>query len=154
MCKPAGMIKTSVIDAARNFLSTVWGGIPPSDAALAAALDRLFVAYHDIQPLEVTYSELAPPEQEWNSLYNEVAKRFPDYGLYPILNPLEVYEPTLMMADSIDDIADITKDMRDTIWLGKHVGLDQAHSSYVQFYFHWGQHARELSLYLHARQFR
>ena len=71
-----------------------------------------------------------------------------------ILNPLEVYEPTLMMADSIDDIADITKDMRDTIWLGKHVGLDQAHSSYVQFYFHWGQHARELSLYLHARQFR
>lgn len=148
------MKQSPAIDAARNFLNTVWDGIPPSDATLAVALDRLFIAYHDIQPVEVTHSDLAPSEQEWKPLYDEVAKRFPDYGLYPILDPLEVYDPTLMMANAVDDIADITKDMRATVWLGKHLGLDQAHSAYAQFYFHWGQHARELSLYLHARQFR
>ncbi len=84
----------------------------------------------------------------------EVAKRFPDYGFYSNCDPLEVYDPPMMLADAIDDIADITQDMRSTVWIGEHIGLERADSFYRGFYFHWGRHARELSTYLHARQFR
>jgi hypothetical protein len=58
-----------------------------------------------------------------------------------------------MMGDAIDDLADLTLDMREVVWLAEHVGLDDAHWSFRLHYFHWGRHARELALYLHSRQF-
>lgn len=154
MCNLVDMIQSPVIDAARNFLNVVWDGEQPSDAALSVALDGLFSAYHNTQSVEALSSELEAPRQEGPLLYDEVGKRFPDYGLYPVCDPMEVYDATCLMADAIDDIADITTDMRQAVWLGEHIGVEHAHSTYRQLYFHWGQHARELSLYLHARQFR
>lgn len=56
-----------------------------------------------------------------------------------------------MVGDAIDDLADLTLDMREVVWLADHVGVDDAHWSYRLHFFHWGRHARELSLYLHAR---
>ena len=55
------------------------------------------------------------------------------------------------MGDAINDLADLTLDMREVCWLAEHAGVDDAHWSFRLHFFHWGLHARELSFYLHAR---
>ncbi len=146
------MQTSPTVEAARHFLSVVWEGDPPNDAALAEALDRLVMAYHGTPDADVSDSDLEAPMQDGASLYEEVAKRFPDYGLYALADPMESIEQQMGMGDAIDDLGDITRDMREVVWLAEHVGLDDAHWSFRLHFFHWGQHAREMSLYLHARQ--
>ncbi|HET6941361.1 MAG TPA: hypothetical protein VFH89_04275 [Sphingomicrobium sp.] len=58
-----------------------------------------------------------------------------------------------MVGDAVDDLTDITQDMRAVVWFADNVGRDDAHWAFRLFFFHWGRHARELSLYLHARRF-
>ncbi len=151
-CKRARMKHSPVVEASRQFLSVVWDGHAPADAALAAALDRLVVAYHDAPDADVSDSDLEAPRQDDASLYKELAVRFPDYGLYPVANPTAPPEDSALMGDAIDDLADLTLDIREVIWLADNVGFDDAHWSFRLHFFHWGRHARELSLYLHARQ--
>lgn len=146
------MITSPAIDAARHFLAVVWDGQMPSDETLQEALDRLLAAYHLTPDAGPSDSELEAPRQDGPSLYKEVAARFPDYGLYPVADPVASLEDAAMMGDAIDDLADITLDIREVVWLADHLGVNDAHWSFRLLYFHWGRHARELSLYLHARQ--
>jgi hypothetical protein len=146
------MKPVSAIQASRQFLNVVWEGEAPSDATLAAALDRLLAAYHDAPNTNPSDSELEAPRQNGEALYKELAERFPDYGHYPIADPAGELSESPMMGDAIDDLADLTLDIREVIWLADHVGPDDAYWSFRLHFFHWGRHARELSLYLHARQ--
>lgn len=147
------MDKSQTVEAARHFLSVVWDRDGSSDEALLAALDRLLAVYHDTPNAGPSETKVEAPRSDGPALYQEVAGRFPDYGLYPVSDPTASPEDAAMMGDAIDDIADLTLDMREVVWLADHVGADDAHWSFRLHYFHWGRHARELSLYLHARQF-
>jgi len=149
------MDKAPAIEAARHFISVAWDGDAPSDAALLSALDRLVAAYHDTPEVGPSETELEAPRSGGPSLYKEVAGRFPDYGYYPVSDPAGSPgdDPAAMTGDAIDDLMDLTLDMREVIWLADHVGADDAHWSFRLLFFHWGRHARALSLYLHARQF-
>lgn len=91
------------------------------------------------------------PRQEAASLCAELAARFPEYGFYPVADPAKTMEDALMMGDAIDDLADLTLDMREVVWAAEHLGIDDAHFAFRLLFFHWGQHARELSLYLCSR---
>jgi hypothetical protein len=137
--------------AAQHFLSTVWDGEPPSDEALLGAVDRLVAAYHETPIGDVSDSELDAPRQDGASLYRQLAARFPGYGTYPVADPTKSLDDALMMADAIDDLADLTSDMREVIWFAEHVGIDDAHFAFRLHHFHWGQHARELSIFLCGR---
>jgi hypothetical protein len=148
------MESSPAVAAARAFLSVVWGDQRPTDGALSAALDRLVAAYHETPDVDPSDCQAEAPRQEGSSLYQEVAARFPDYGLYPTADSTASPEDTTMMGDAIDDLADLTLDMREVVWLADHVGPDDAHWSFRLHFFHWGRHARELSLYLHAKQWR
>jgi hypothetical protein len=145
------MTSSPALEAAKHFLSVVWDGDPPADEALLAALDALVAAYHFTPDGDVSDADVDAPGQEAASLYAEVASRFPDYGLYPVADPTKPLDEALMMADAIDDLADITLDMRDVVWNAEHLGIDDAHFSFRLLFFHWGQHARELSLFLCGR---
>ncbi|MFL6721992.1 MAG: hypothetical protein ACJ8FT_09365 [Sphingomonas sp.] len=149
------MDKSPTIKAARHFLAVVWDGNAPNDAAVLAALDRLVAAYHDTPDVRPSESELEAPRSGGPPLYEVIAKRFPDYGYYPVSDPAGSPgdEAAAMTGDAIDDLMDLTLDMREVVWLADHVGADDAHWSFRLLFFHWGRHARELSLYLHARQF-
>ena len=139
------------VAAARHFLSLVWDGEPPSDGALLAALDRLVAVYHETPSGNVTNAEVDAPRQDGASLYKQVAARFQGYGYYPVADPTKPLEDALMMADAIDDIADLTLDMREVAWFAEHVSIDDAHFAFRLHHFHWGQHARELSIFLCGR---
>jgi hypothetical protein len=146
------MQASPAVDAARRFLTVVWHGETPTESALAEALDRLVVAYHDTPDADVSDSDLEAPRQDGASLYKEVAAGFLDYGVYPVADPLASPGENVGTGDAIDDLTDITLDMREVVWLADHLSVDDAHWSFRLHFFHWGQHARELSLYLHARQ--
>jgi hypothetical protein len=137
----------------RDFLSVVWKGEKPADLTLLSALDRLVEAYHHTPDAGPSDTDVEAPRQAGPTLHQQAAARFPDYGLYPVSDPNASPEDAAMMGDAIDDLADLTLDMREVVWLAEHVGLDDAHWSFRLHYFHWGRHARELALYLHSRQF-
>lgn len=146
------MTSSPTVEAARHFLHLVWNGDPPTDEALSHALDRLVLAYYDTPDVGGSISELEAPRQDGASIYSGIATRFPDYGLYPVAEPLEPIDQQMGMADAIDDLADLTNDMREVVWFAENVGIDDAHWSFRLHYFHWGEHARRLSFYLFARQ--
>lgn len=147
------MVRSPALDAARHFLTVVWDGERPSDEALVAALDRLVAAYHVTPDGEVSDFDDDAPREEGAALYEQLAERFPDYGMYPVADPSKPLENAMMMGDAIDDLADLTLDMREVIWSAENLGVDDAHWSFRLHFFHWGQHARELSLYLCSRLF-
>lgn len=145
------MQSSPALQAAKQFLSIVWDGDTPSDEALLAALDGMVAAYHVTPEGEVSDPDVEAPRQEGTSLFAEVAARFPKFGPYPVADPSKSMDDALMMADAIDDLADLTLDMREVVWTAEHLGIDDAHFAFRLLFFHWGQHARELSLYLCSR---
>lgn len=151
-CDPLAMDQSNSVEAARRFLSVVWDGDVPTDEALQEALDRLVSAYHET-PEAGPDTELEAPRSDSSALYQQVAARFTDFGLYPVSDPAASIEDAGGMGDAIDHLLDLTLDMREVVWLADHAGLNDAHWSFRLLYFHWGRHARELSLYLHSRLF-
>ncbi|WP_028969486.1 hypothetical protein [Sphingomonas sp. URHD0057] len=147
------MDKSLTVEAARQFLSVVWEGERPTDEALLIALDGLVEAFHHTPGAGPSDTNIEAPRAGGPALYQELAARFPDYGMYPVSDPTAPVEDAAMMGDAIDDLVDLTLDMREVLWLADHIGVDDAHWSFRLHYFHWGRHARELALYLHARQF-
>lgn len=145
------MEPSPTIAAAVQFLSTVWDGDPPGDEALLQALDRLVAAYHETPNGDVTDPNIDPPRQDGASLYQQVAARFPNYGYYPVADPTKSIEDALMTADAIDDLANLTKDMRGVVWFAEHISNEDAYFAFRLHHFHWGQHARELSIFLCGR---
>ncbi|RYD62415.1 MAG: hypothetical protein EOP83_14665 [Verrucomicrobiaceae bacterium] len=145
------MNPSPTIAAAQQFLTTVWDGEPPTDEALLRVLDRLVAAYHESPNGDVTDADIDAPRQDGASLYKQVAARFPSFGYYPVADPTKPLEDALMTADAIDDLADLTLDMCEVIWFAEQVSIDDAHFAFRLQYFHWGQHARELSIFLCGR---
>lgn len=145
------MEHSPAIEAARQFLRVLWDGEAPKDSALLAALDRLVAAYHDTPGALPSDTDIEAPREDEGTLYKALSGRFPDYGFYPAADPAASPEEAAVLGDAIDDLADLTLDMREVLWLADHQGVDDAHWSFRLHFFHWGRHARELSLYLHAR---
>jgi hypothetical protein len=145
------MEHSPAIEAARHFLAVVWEGEPPTDEALLAALDRLLAAYHDTPDASPSDKDVEAPREDGTSLAKKVGARFPDFGFYPVADSTKPLEGAAMMGDAIDDLADLTLEMREVMWLAEHQGVEDAHWHFRLLFFDWGRHARELSLYLHAR---
>lgn len=143
----------SAADIARDFLALVWDDAPPDDTALGRALDRLLAESHDVPEAAPAGTGRDPPALDGTALYREAGDRFPDYGFYPIGDPLGAVTDDLMLADAIDDLVDLTRDLREVIWRDAHLGPDDAAWYFRLMFFHWGAHARGLTLYLHARRF-
>ena len=140
------------VEVARAFLDIVWAKTPPDDARLLTALDQLLVSAHDVHPGEENNPEIDPPRDDWEEVYGLLRERHPDYGHYAIADPLRGAEEAVLLADPIDDLLDLTSDLREVVWRGEHGGAGDA-AWYFRFLYeaHWGNHARDLARYIHAR---
>lgn len=152
ICKFGDMGKQPALEISQAFLDVLWADPPPCDQILAAALDRLIAATHDVAEVDGLADFEPSPENDWRALYDEIGKRFPNYGYYTMASPMEASDQATFTADAVDDLADITKELRDVVWRGQTFGRDEAAWQFrFSYEIHWGQHARQLALYLHAR---
>ena len=141
---------STTINVARDFVRAVTEGDPPSPADLIVMLDRLAHAYHDCPPGDVHDEKFAPPARDWPATYRLIASRFASLGLYATSDPTTTDIENLV-ADAIDDLADIVGDLRDAIATYEQVGPDDGHWDFrFSFQSHWGAHLRRLAFYLHV----
>jgi hypothetical protein len=136
--------------AARRFVDLVTKSDRPSDGMLARHLDELALSYHDT-PLGDPHESDERPLAEGRISHSEVRLHFPELGYYGSADPKEAPGEALI-GDAIDDIMDITNDLKEVLWRFERFGPDDAHW-YFRFLYqiHWGEHLRDLARYLHSR---
>lgn len=146
------MTDTPTLAAVRRFLALLIEGEPPAEEELVRALDELAIAYHHTPPGKPSRGSGPPYRTDWRNTYRELAARFPALGRYAVANMFDLSAGKPMVADAIDDLADIAGDLRQVLWSAQHNGADDAHWQFRLLYrIHWGAHLRELQLYLYAR---
>ncbi len=119
-------------------------------AALARSLDELALSYHDTPEGEPCDSEDEPPP-EIRVTHADIATRFPDLGFYGTVFGVDVPGEALV-GDAIDDILDITNDLKEVLWRFDRFGAEDAHWYFrMLFQIHWGEHLRGLAGYLYWR---
>ncbi|MFT3989668.1 DUF5063 domain-containing protein [Aestuariivirga sp.] len=146
------MGETQTISLIRDTLHLLLDGEPPSTEQLAEALDRLMAALHASPAGDVAETAAELPHQPYDERYFALKRRFPDFGLYAIADPSDLSLATPMTGDAIDDLADISTNLEEVLWRAEHIGIEDAlwHFRFL-YQTHWGQHLRELALYLHAK---
>jgi hypothetical protein len=82
-------------------------------------------------------------DEEWGRLYNSLKERLGDWDLY-----WQVWDPTkdteAIRGSLADDIADIYRDLKEGICLGKEDQVPNREATFewrCGFYSHWGKHA-------------
>ncbi|MAK99692.1 MAG: DUF5063 domain-containing protein [Citromicrobium sp.] len=118
---------------------------------LVLALDALVAVYFrtdDVEPGE----EDDAPEKGYSAQYQRAAEAYPELGLYPYADPGgDPGEDEPMVADAIDDIADIAGDLTEVLW---HFENSSEETGIWDFRFgyqhHWGDHLHSLRNYLHS----
>jgi hypothetical protein len=140
----------------QDFLGLVLHG-EPGDVAeqrLAILLDQLALAQHlgasDADPK--SYGD--PPEWAYGERRTAATRVFPDFGYYnwPELVLKGVGTSKCLVADAIDDVADIAGELAEVEWRWNQTSAADAlwHFSYT-YRMHWREHLRGLQLYLAAR---
>lgn len=149
------MNPSSLLAAAKGFRDLVLTDPAPSVVEVSRHLDALLLAAQDEPEMQPSESDLEAPARDYNARYAELRERFPDLSLYAVADPLVVSPPEqAMVGDAIDDLTDIIGDLEEGLWLAEHVHQeDGVWCLRCSWEIHWGRHARELSLYLHALRF-
>ena len=143
------MVPTN-ISAAQRFVDLVTVGPVPSVDALARSLDELALSYHDTPVGEPSDCE-DEPKHKSDVTDGEIAARFPDFGYYGTVFGIDV-PGEAVVGDAIDDILDITNDLKEVLWRFDRFGADDAHWYFRMLYqIHWGEHLRGLAGYLYWR---
>jgi len=138
----------------RRFLSLATEGQPPSLEDLARALDELAMVVHDTPEGDPTDSDAEPPAGDYPATYARLSARFPDFGFYPSMDPGEEIGAEPSAGDAIDDLADIVQEIEELCWRFDHLGPRDAYwHLHLLYRAHWGRHLRDLSSYVHAKQF-
>jgi hypothetical protein len=153
------MNRSPALDATHHFLQVVWKAAPHAnghladDAAIAEALAKLTSAYYQTPDRATGNVDWLPPQEDMATLKQRAALNFPDYGAYVLADPLGPTSQTPMLADALDDLVSISGELREVALRGKLFGVADAEWFFRLLYFSWGNRVRQLSLYVHARQF-
>jgi hypothetical protein len=140
-----------IIEAAKHFIGRVTEGDPPTPTELIILLDDLARSYHACPDGNVQDDKFDPPALNGPETYGLIASRFPALGMYATSDPTVVVNDEPLVADAIDDLADIVGDLRDVIATHDAVSPDDGYWLFRWTYrSHWGDHLRRLTFYLHA----
>src|SRR5687767_7811299 len=108
-----------MIDAVRAYLALLRE--PPSTArealrVLAQVLDRLSSAYHETTPAFVEDMADPPELATYDDLRAAAGRAFPDFGFYAVVRTHEGLDAKPGLADAIDDVTDIARDLIEVEW--------------------------------------
>ncbi len=124
---------------------------------LISALDKLAYSIRFINYIfdETHYPDA--PAESYSEIRECVQKKFPTLGFYNISIDISenIGETEPAVGDAFDDIADITRDLKEVMWYFENTSPDNALWNYELGYrAHWGRHLRELQLYLHDKKWQ
>lgn len=125
--------------------------IEDNEEGLSLVLDRLALVSHYIDYNFDNKDYPEAPEQDEKALRQLIVSRFPNFGYYnsPEEFTSNISETKVAVGDAIDDILDITKELKDVMWCWQTTSIDDALWHFKNgFDTHWGLHLRELQLYL------
>ncbi len=144
----------AMVGPINDFLSLIDNSPQESHARLrklAEALDSLVSAYHGTADVDVDDDQTDAPKIDYQSLYQRLGAAFPELGYYAQVDPIEGLDQRIGLADAIDDLADIAKDLTEVLW---HIENNTASNAVWEFRFgyqtHWGTHLHRLRGYLHT----
>ncbi|MHB8283590.1 MAG: DUF5063 domain-containing protein [Caulobacteraceae bacterium] len=143
-------IEPPAITAAKSYLEMVESGPRLTVRDLARAIDDLVMAVHTAAEGDPADADATPPKRNYKDDYRRLGERFGSLGYYRTAAPLDL-ESEAVTGDAIDDLVDIGSDLKAVLWRYENNGTDDSLWHFrLLFQIHWGLHARELSLYLHA----
>lgn len=142
------MVPANIL-AAQRFVDLATFGPVPTMAELARCVDELALSYHGTPFGEPSESDDEP--SEIRATYAQIAARFADLGYYGTVFGIDVPGEAIV-GDAIDDILDITNDLKEVLWRFEKLGADDSHWHFrLLFHMHWGEHLRGLANYLYWR---
>lgn len=152
------MTSSPALDAIRHFHQVVWetphaDDEPTDDAAIAVALDKLASAYHQTSERLPGNADWLPPYEDVVALKEQAICNFPDYGDYTLVNPIESFRQAPLVGNALDDLVSISCELREVTLRAESFGVADAEWFFRLLYFSWGSRMRQLSLYVHARQY-
>lgn len=124
-----------------------------NECNLITYLDKLALAAIEST---VSYDEsdyMGDSDEDEENLRSIICTRFPNYGYYNVPGSIseKIGESEIEVGDAIDDLLDIAKELRSILNYWDELGAGKAESTFsAAFYYHIGDHLRELQLYLHA----
>lgn len=144
----------TIRDAIDNYLGLL-DGKPKTEQhelkKLTLALDRLVSEYQKTEDVDVIDDEADAPSFDYQSLYQAAGASYPNLGYYAHVAPDEDGDAKPELADAIDDLADIARDLIEVLW---HLDKDRLTDAVWHFRFnyqiHWGVHLHNLRVYLHS----
>jgi len=148
------MKRDDIYKTIEDFLNLVDKGtvsIEENEERLSLVLDQLAFGYHYITYNFDNKEYPEAPEQDSKTLRQLIVTRFPNYGYYnsPDEFTSNIAETKVVVGDAIDDILDITIELKDVMWCWQNTSIDDALWHFKNgFDTHWGLHLRELQLYL------
>lgn len=149
------MAPWAAVEAFLHFVGKPQPVAPADLREVVRLLDALAMARHACPSAESPDDDgLEPAANEpGEARRKRLCVRFPGLGYYDILHPSPVdilcSEPGL--GDAIDDLLDIEDELRTALWYRDHGQAGEGERFLAwSFDVHWGQHLRDLQLFLHA----
>ncbi|MDI6624942.1 MAG: DUF5063 domain-containing protein [Brevundimonas sp.] len=116
---------------------------------LAVALDSL-VATYNTAPLTEPGEDDLPPEAEFHPSYDRIGAAYPELGYYADVDPIFAERSEPLLADAIDDLMDICRDLAEAKWRAENVSVEDAAWHFrFSYQIHWGKHLHRLRTHLH-----
>lgn len=136
--------------AIRELIEIVEEGIASSkedEYRLAYLLDLLAFQMHSVDPEDG--DEIAVPKTDNHfHLMEKAQERFPKWKSYTHRN-YESPDAEVWIGNPYDDVADISSDLKEAVWVLENVGENAALDNLLLAYrIHWEWHARNLQTYL------
>jgi len=145
-------IYSSIIDFLSLFEESE-GTVEQRIQSLKILLDRLALASNFVEYKfdETDYPDA--PQENYEELRKLISTIFPDFGNYNSVSEVtsQINNTKVVVGDAIDDIVDINLDMKRVLWHWQNTSIDNALWHFENSYHsHWGQHLRDLQLYLYS----
>jgi hypothetical protein len=128
-------------------------GIAPEERLkrLKRCLDHLALLQHDVAYKFDERNFPAAPDAGHDALRKLVSSHFPELGYYniPSVVTQQIAAAKIDVADAIDDVVDITRELYEVRWRWDNTSVDDALWYFQDMYFHhWESHLRGLQLCL------
>lgn len=139
-----------------EYLDLVTHGGGDVVARLELLLDRLALAVAEAPDVSDAAEHPEPDTAGYATWRARACATFPDFGYYNCVRPVttEIAAADLVTGDAIDDIADIAEDLEEVCLRWARSRDDAIWYLKDMYLHHWGEHLRELQLYLHMNRYK